>query len=109
MVRIGFDRCEYVPQMRKNIIPVGGVKSKELKVTLENEILKAMKRSLVVIKGNRDSNLYYLKDSTVTSSLTASVFSDIDATQLMHIDLVMQVRSLSVSYTHLTLPTIYSV
>ena len=33
----------HVPQMKKNIILVGAVESKELKVTLENEILKSQK------------------------------------------------------------------
>jgi len=49
-------------------------------VMLENGILKVTKGSLVVMKGIRDSNLYYMKGSTVTSSLTASVVSDVDAT-----------------------------
>jgi len=51
-------------------------------VTLENGILKVMKGSLIVMKGIKDMNLYYLKGSTVTGSLTASVVSDVDATQL---------------------------
>ena len=61
----------YAPQMKKNIISVGAVKSKGLKVTLENGIPKVTKGSLVVMKGVRDRNLYYLKGSTVTGSLTA--------------------------------------
>jgi len=75
----------YVPQMKKNIISVGAVKSKRLKVTLENGILKVTKGSLVVMKGIR--NLYYLKGSTITGSLTVSVVSDVDATQLWHMRL----------------------
>jgi len=58
----------YIPQMKKNIISVGAVKSKGLKVTLENRILKVTKRSLVMMKEIRDRNLYYLKGSTVTGS-----------------------------------------
>jgi len=56
-------------------------------VTLENEILKIKKGSLVVMKGIKDRNLYYLKGSIVTGSLTASVVSDVDATQLWHMRL----------------------
>jgi len=56
----------YVSQVKKNIISVRTVESKGLKVTLENIILKVTKGSLVVMKGIRDRNLYYLKDSTVT-------------------------------------------
>jgi len=49
-------------------------------VTLENGILKVTKGSLVLVKGIKDKNLYYLKGSTVTGSLAASVVSDVDAT-----------------------------
>jgi len=72
----------YVPHMKKNIISVAAVELKGLKVTLENEILKVTKGSLVVMKRIRDRNLYYLKGSTVIGYLTASVVSDIDATEL---------------------------
>jgi len=41
----------YVPQMKKSIISVGVVESKGLKVTLENDILKIMKGSMVMMKG----------------------------------------------------------
>ena len=58
------------------------MESKGLKVMLKNEILKVTKGSFVVIKGIKDRNLYYLKGSTVTGSLTAPVVSDVDATQL---------------------------
>jgi len=49
-------------------------------VTLKNGILKVTKGSLVLMKGIKDKNLYYLKGSTVISSLVASVVSDVDAT-----------------------------
>ena len=68
--------------MKKNIISAGAVESKGLKVTLEDRILKVTKGSLVVMKGIRYRNFYYLKGSTVTCSLTTSVVSDEDATQL---------------------------
>ena len=71
-----FDGC---PQMKK--ISVGAVESKGLKMMLENEILKVTKGSLVVMKWIRDRNLCYLKGSTVTGSLTASMVSNKDATQ----------------------------
>jgi len=59
--------------MKKNIILVGAVESKGLKVMLENQILKVTKGFMVVMKGVRDTNLYYLKGSTITTALTASV------------------------------------
>ena len=57
----------------KNIISAGTVESKGLKVTLKNGIFKVTKGSLVVMKEIRDRNLYYLKGSTITGYLTASV------------------------------------
>ena len=46
---------------------------------MENGILKITKGYMVVIKGARDRNLYYLKGSTVTSVMAALV--DLDQEQ----------------------------
>ena len=43
--------------MKKSIISVGAVESKELKVILKNGILKITKGSIVVMNGARDRNL----------------------------------------------------
>ena len=51
-------------------------------MTLENRIFKVTKGSLVVMKGIRDRNLYYLKGRTVTDSLTAPVVLDVNTSQL---------------------------
>ena len=80
-------KVRYSPQMKKNIISVGAMESKRLKVTLENGVFNVMKGSMVVMKGVRDSNLYYLKSSTVTGALAAAVDSDEDATRLRHMRL----------------------
>jgi len=40
----------YVSQLRKNFMSIGAIESKGLKVTMENEILKITKESMVVIK-----------------------------------------------------------
>jgi len=63
----------YVSQMKKNIISIGAVESKGLKVMLENDFLKVTKGSMVVMKGVRNRNLNYLKDSTVTGVLAAAM------------------------------------
>jgi len=47
--------------MKKNIISVGTVGSKGLKMTMENDILKITRGFMVVMKGARDKNLFYLK------------------------------------------------
>ena len=80
--------------MKKNIISVGAVKSKGLKVALENGIVKITKGFMVVMKGVRDKNLYYLKGSTITCVMAASIDSDDNATKLWHITLGRQERSL---------------
>ena len=69
--------------MKKNIISVGAVKLKRLKVTIENNILKITKGSMFVMKGVRDRNLYYLKSSTITGDLKALVDSDDDTTKFV--------------------------
>ena len=56
-------------------------------MTLENGVLKATQGSIVVTKGFRDRNLYYLKYSTITGALAAVVDSDEDATRLWHMRL----------------------
>ena len=77
----------YVSKIKKNIISVGAAESKGLKVTFKDGILKITKGSMVVIKGVRDRNLYYLKGSTVTGALAASMDSDDDVTKLWHMRL----------------------
>ena len=57
----------YVPQMKKNIISVGVVESKGLKMSWRMNS-QSHEGVLVVMKGIRGRNLYYLKGSTVTSS-----------------------------------------
>ena len=58
----------YVPQLQKNLISVGALESQGL----GEGVLKMSNGSLVVLKGIRRNNLYYLKDSTVTENLAAS-------------------------------------
>ena len=72
----------YVPQMKKNIISVGAMESEGLKVTMNNGILKITKVFMVVMKGVRDRNLYYLKGSEVTGVMVTSIYLDEDATNM---------------------------
>jgi len=80
-------KVRYVSQMKKSIISVGAVESKGLKGTLENGNLKVTKGSMVVMKGIKNRNLYYLKSSTVTGVLAIVVDSDEDVTKLWHMRL----------------------
>jgi len=58
-------KVRYIPQMKKNITFVRAVESKGLKMTLEYGFCKVTKGSMIVIKGARNKNLYYLKGSTI--------------------------------------------
>ena len=62
----------YVPELYKNLISVGSLESKGLKVTMENGGSKVTEGSLVIMKAVRDRNLYYLRGSTVTVDLAVS-------------------------------------
>ena len=71
-----------------NLISVGALEALGLVVSIRDDVLKMTKGSMVVMKDVRLNNFYYLKGCTVTGQVETFI---------------------SVSYTHLTLPTIYSV
>jgi len=74
----------YVPQFKRNIISIGALKILGLEVSIKDGILKITKGSMVVLKGVRRNNLYYLKGSTVTGHVTTSIDTDDDSTKLRH-------------------------
>ena len=55
----------FVPQLKKNLISIRALEAQGLKRTLRDGILKMLKSSMVVLKGIRRNNLYYLKGSIV--------------------------------------------
>jgi len=66
----------YVPQLKRNLISVGVLEMLGLVVSIRDGVLKMTKGSMVVIKGVRQNNLYYLKGSTVTGQVETSISSD---------------------------------
>jgi len=50
----------YVPQLKRNFISVGALKALDLEVSIRDGVLKMIKGSMVVLKGVRRNNLYYL-------------------------------------------------
>ena len=56
----------YVPQLKRDLISIGALKTLGLVVSIIYDVLNMAKGSMVVIKGTRRNNLYYLKGSTVT-------------------------------------------
>ena len=55
----------YVPQLKRNFISVGALEALGLVISIRDGVLKMTKGSMVVMKGIRRENLYYLKSSTV--------------------------------------------
>ena len=55
----------YVPQLKRNLISVGALEALGLVISVRDGVLKIIKGSMVVMKGVRRDNLYYLKGSTV--------------------------------------------
>jgi len=77
----------YVSQFKKNLILVGVLKILGLEVSIRDDILKMTKGSMVVLKGVRRNNLYYLKGSIVTDQVVTFTDSDDDSTRLWHMRL----------------------
>ena len=72
----------YVSQLKKNLISVGTLKASGLKISGRPGVLKMLRGSMVVMKGIRRNNLYYLKGSIVTGQVSTFIGSDDDCTWL---------------------------
>ena len=51
----------YVSQLKKNFISVGALEALDLEVSIRDGVLKMIKGSMVLLKGVRRNNLFYLK------------------------------------------------
>ena len=72
----------YVSQLKRNLISVGALEALGLMISIRDGFLKMTKDSMVVMKGVRQNNLYYLKGSTVTGQVETSISSDNICTQV---------------------------
>ncbi|KAG8500936.1 hypothetical protein CXB51_003033 [Gossypium anomalum] len=79
----------YVLSLKKNLISLGVLESKELTITLRDGLLKVVAGVLTVMKGIRRNNLYYLNGSTIIGSTSRASVKDADskATRLWHMRL----------------------
>jgi len=66
----------HVPLLKRNLISVGTLEALGLVVSIRDGVLKMTKGSIVVMKGVRRNNLYYLKGSIVTGQVETSSSSD---------------------------------
>jgi len=72
----------YVPQLKRNLISVGALKTLDFEVSIRYGVLKMIKGSMVTLKGVHRNNLYYLKGSTFRDVVVTSTYSDDDSTRL---------------------------
>ena len=77
----------YVPQLKRNLISIGALKALGLEVSTRYRVLKMVKGSMVVLKGVRRNNFYYLKGSMITRQVATFTNSDNDYSQLCHMRL----------------------
>ena len=75
----------YVSQLKRNIISVGALEALGLVISIRDGVLKMIKGLMVVMKGIRRNNLYYLKDSTVTGQVETSSSSDDGCTKVWQV------------------------
>ena len=72
----------YVPHLKRNLISIGALEALGLAVSIRDGVLKIIKGSMVVLKGVRRNNLYYLNGSTITGQVATSTNSDNNCIQL---------------------------
>ena len=66
----------YISSMTKNIISIGALEAEGVRGTLGENILKMSGSSLVVLKGIRHNNVYYLMGSTVNRLVSSKQLDD---------------------------------
>ena len=76
----------YVPNLKKNLISLGALESNGFKVSMEAGILKVTYGVVVVMKGLRRNNLYFLQGKTVVGR-AATIEIAVDTTKLWHMRL----------------------
>ena len=69
----------YLPQLKRNLISIDALEALGLVVSIRG--------SMVVMKGIRRNNLYYLKGSTITGLVATSISSDDICTQVWYMRL----------------------
>ena len=63
----------HVPQLKRNLISDGALETLGFVVSIRDSVLKMTKGSMVVMKGIRQNNLYYLKGCTVIDQVETSI------------------------------------
>lgn len=89
----GIDRTltdvRHILNLKKNLISLGALDSIGCKCTIEGGVMRVTKGALVVMRGQKNENLYVLQGSTVLGATTdsSSIDTDSDTTRLWHMRL----------------------
>ena len=59
------NEVQYIPKLKRNLISIGLLESKDFKIAMENGTLKVQHGALVVMIATRCRNMYFLKGSTI--------------------------------------------
>lgn len=59
----------YVPNLKKNLLSLGSLNTSKRKIMLECEVLKVLSGALVVTKGKKEGNLYFLHDALLKETI----------------------------------------
>lgn len=62
----------YVPGLKKNLISLGSLEAKGYKLIAQDGILKVVSGAMVLLKGTRRKNLYFLQGNTITGDVSIS-------------------------------------
>lgn len=63
-------RVHHVPALKKKLIPVGALDSKGFMCSVESGVIQIRQGNVVVMRGIRKSNLYFLQGITITRSVS---------------------------------------
>ena len=72
MVRTLSD-VRHVPWLRKNLISLGTLDKNGCRISCQGRVIKVIRGSLVVMKGEMNGSLYALEGSTNSSSVNVSI------------------------------------
>ena len=79
---MGTEGSEVCTSIERNLMSVGALETLGYGVSVRDGVLKMTRGSMVVLKGVRRDNLYYLMGSTVIGRMATSIFSGDVCTQV---------------------------
>ena len=78
--------AQYMPDLKNNLISLGTLDSKWYQIVLEGGCLKVLSGALVITRGKKENNVYFLQGGTVDGRASVST-EKVDSTRLWHMRL----------------------